>query len=268
MPYATSRISALRNAYSPSLVRATSSRSMRPSSAATTSVLAASPTAASVSAPNVRPMTAAACRSARCRAGSMSMRARTVACTVSGNARSRKRRLGELFDKIDEAVRRVLQILEHDEERALRRDPLDEAAPRADDLLAVLIRRGLLRCDRERDEHRVALAAGAVHHTADLSAHVLGRRVGRHADEIDEELAERTVGEHLAVRRAVRVRIPRGRRKTVAELVRETAFARPRWRGDRDEIRTAVAEGPLRDELELREIVLAADERRRRRLVS
>src|SRR5439155_9028643 len=59
--------------------------------------------------------------------------------------RSRKRRLGELFDQIDEAVRRVLQILEHDEERALRRDPLDEAAPRADDLLAVLIRRGLLR---------------------------------------------------------------------------------------------------------------------------
>src|SRR5439155_5849931 len=109
--------------------------------------------------------------------------------------RSRKRRLGELFDQIDEAVRRVLQILEHDEERALRRDPLDEAAPRADDLLAVLIRRGLLRCDRERDEHRVALAAGAVHHTADLSAHVFGRRVGRHADEIDEELAERTVGE-------------------------------------------------------------------------
>src|SRR5437867_11105336 len=107
----------------------------------------------------------------------------------------------------------------------------------------------------------------AIQHAADLAAHVFRRRFGRYADEIDEQVAERTVRERLAVRRAMRVGMARIRGEPLAELVREAALPRPRWRGDRHEVGAPVAEGALRDQVQLREIVLAADERRRRGLV-
>ena len=166
----------------------------------------------------------------------------------------RSRKLGHVLDEVEERRRRPVQVLEHEDDRPLPRECLEQPASGPGRLLDGACRRRFARrrSDPRRDELAVPLAredAG-------------GPRRDAPARKRGEGIAERRVRGGLAVGGCAADHAGRSFGKALDRLVGETRLAHAGGAEHRDEARSAVAARAPEGRHDLGELVLAPDERR------
>ena len=159
-----------------------------------------------------------------------------------------------------------MEVLEHDDQRVLPGGRLQRRPPGGEQQVLVhSLGAGLP--DRGREQPRVAvrvLHADPFQPDPDRVADLAGRRVLGGAGEGEEDLAHGPVGELLAVGQALRGRdhgVGREAGQPVEELLDQPRLADAGGRDDADHRGPPLVDRTPRDQLQLRQVVLPADQR-------
>ena len=166
--------------------------------------------------------------------------------------------LPHVLDEIEERRLRPVEILEHDDERTLSRELLEELAGRPEELL----HRKLLRRepDHRRDSSKhVVVGAGE-------RGKLLARRLRLvrmiEAGRLPDDFGQRPEGDPVAVREAAAAEHGRALPREAGELLGEPRLAHPGRSDERDRLAAAVAAGEIEGVAEEPRLVLAPDQRR------
>ena len=157
-----------------------------------------------------------------------------------------------------------MEILEDDHQRPVRGERLDEQAPCAEHLVAVAPLRFRRVAERDTDERRKPArvrvrVAGAGERIAHARQHVL-LVLGR--EQVTNQSAQGQERDRGAVRQALRGGDRHAAADAPGEFLHQPRLSGSSGRGDGHELRAPLAEGAPRDEIELGEVVGAAEERR------
>src|SRR5437867_10575649 len=157
-----------------------------------------------------------------------------------------------------------MQVLEHDDEWLVRGEHLDEETPCGEDLVAI-VPCGLLRVAEGRADDR-AETQGVLFVVTHRAERVPQRHqetlVGTGAEEPAQQTTEGEERHRGAVGQTLRGRHHDITTQARGELLHQPRLAGAGGRADRHELRPALAERAPRDEVELRKVRRAAEERR------